>query len=136
VSNEFVPAGLWPMLAFVFAGLYVAQAAEFTAQAWPLVVLLTLPVAALLWGWAAKPRAEPVKPSPTREAKTLVDRRPTLLRPVLILPPGRPARITGRAPRKLGIAPGKLGIVLYPPPHRPAKIRHPRPTITNGSHPV
>ena len=127
------PSAVWPMLAFVFAGLYVAQAAEFTQQAWPLAVLLTLPVAALLWGWASQPRAEHAKPA--REAKTMIDRRPTLLRPVLILPPGRPARILARVPRKLGGIPGKLGIPFYPPPHRPAKIRHPRPTLTNGSHP-
>lgn len=117
-------AGLWPMLAFVFAGLYVAQAAEFTQQAWPLAVLLTLPVAALIYGWVVQPRPQPV--TVRREAKTMVDRRPILLQPVLILPPGRPARIVSRVPRK-------LGIVFYPPPHRPAKIRHPRPTLSNGS---
>ncbi|MEQ1695885.1 MAG: hypothetical protein ABL901_08595, partial [Hyphomicrobiaceae bacterium] len=79
-SSESALAGLWPMLAFVFAGLYVAQAAEFTGQAWPLAVLLTLPIAALLYGWYAHPHAEPV--TVKREAKTMIDRRPVLLQPV------------------------------------------------------
>ena len=126
VFTGLAPAGLWPMLTFVFAGLYVAQAAEFTTQAWPLAVLLALPVLALLWGWWTQPRPVPV--TPNREAKTLIDRRPILLQPVLILPPGRPARILARVPRR-------LGIMVYPPPHRPAKIRHPRPTLTNGFRP-
>lgn len=132
VSSGAASAGLWPMLTFVFAGLYVAQAAEFTTQAWPLAVLLALPVLALLWGWWVEPRSAPVQTK--REAKTLIDRRPILLHPVLILPPGRPVRIVGVVPRKLGIGPANLGIPFYPPPHRPAKIRHPRPSLTNGSH--
>ncbi len=140
VSAAAAPIGLWPMLTFVFAGLYVAQAGEFTTQAWPLAVLLALHVLALLWGWCTQPRPQPI--TPNREAKTLIDRRPILLQPVLILPPGRPARILGRVPRTLGSVPRTLGsvprnlrIMVYPPPHRPAKIRHPRPTLTNGSHP-
>lgn len=126
-------AGLWPMLAFVFAGLYAAQAAEFTTQAWPLLVLLALPLFALLWGWWIAPHQQTALTK--REAKTLIDRRPVLLQPVLILPAGRPARIIGRVPRTLSGVPRNLGIAFYPPPNRPVKIRHPRPTLTNGSHP-
>jgi len=87
-----------PVTVMMLAGLYAAYAAEFTAQAWPLAVLLALPVAALVFAWMARPI--PKQPIPRRKAKQMIDRRPVLLRPVLVLPPGRPARITGTVPKQ------------------------------------
>jgi len=105
--------GVLPMSGMVLAGLYAAYAAEFTAQAWPLAVLLALPVAALVFAWMAKPI--PKQPIPRRKAKQMIDRRPVLLRPVLVLPPGRPARITGTVPKQ-------QRLLHIRQPNRPAKI--------------
>lgn len=95
-AHEKPAFGLLPVSLMVLAGLYAAQAAEFTVEAWPLAVLLALPVLAVIVAWLSKPRAP--KPLPRRQARELIDRRPILLRPVLTIPPRRPPRITGRVP--------------------------------------
>jgi hypothetical protein len=116
-KQEKSPLGLLPVSVMVLAGLYAANAAEFTVEAWPLLVILALPVVALGYAWLAKPA--PVKAVLRRQARTLRDQRPVLLRPVLVIPPGRPARIIGRAPVKLTVVP-------YRRPNRPARIRQQR----------
>ena len=73
--------------------------ADFTQEAWPLAVLMSLPLAAIgfdVWS-QARARAAPVR----REPRIVADRRPVLLRPILILAQGRPVRIVAKLPRLL-----------------------------------
>ena len=88
-------AALWILLGgLVFLGL----SADFTEEAWPLAILMVLPFAALAYdGWSRRRSRAPVR----RETRIVADRRPVLLRPVLILPQGRPARLIAKLPRLL-----------------------------------
>jgi hypothetical protein len=92
---------------------YCACVADFTEEAWPLAILLALPMVAL--GFDFWQQRQSNAPSPRRAARIVADRRPVLLRPVLVVPAGRPKRIIAKLPRLL---------VQIPPP----QVRR-RPTI-------
>jgi hypothetical protein len=97
---------------------FSAAVADFTQEAWPLAVLLGVPVAAFAFDCAGRwwpPRAGIAR----RRGRILADRRPVLLRPVLVLGDSRPARITAKAARV---------IIQVPPPISPRLLRPRRPS--------
>ena len=83
------PIGLIPATLLVLVGLWTANAADFTSEAWPLAVLFALPATAFIWSWVSQ--SQPKKVS-RRAPRELVDRRPVLLHHVIVLPPQRRQR--------------------------------------------
>lgn len=79
-------------LALLLAALAVAGMAQHTAFK-SLVAIAVLTAAAVTWGWSTGRLRRKSPALPLRPAKIRADRRPFLLRPVMILGPGRPNRI-------------------------------------------
>jgi hypothetical protein len=102
----------------IAAMVYCASVADFTEEAWPLAILVMLPFTAIGFdAWSARQ----VYAQPRRNARLVADRRPVLLRPVLVVPAGRPKRIIAKLPRLLVQIP-------TPPDRRRPTIRGPART--------
>lgn len=84
-----------PLLVLMAVGVWAAFAAEFTTEAWPLGVVAVVPVIGCVVSWFMN--RKPVQTRhPRRPARPMIDRRPLLLRRVIVLPPARRGRrITG-----------------------------------------
>jgi hypothetical protein len=98
-------APVWPLIAMALVALYAAASAELSGDdTWALALLITLPVAALAYDFWARHRRD--VPPRHRHGRIIADRRPVLMRPLLVLSEPRPPRIIGRVPRTI---PGRGG---------------------------
>ena len=95
---------LWPALLLLVIATFVAAVADFTQEAWPLAVLLAIPLVVMGLDACARWNKSP-REIPQRTGRIVADLRPVLLRPVLVLPQGREARIVAKPPRRLIQAP-------------------------------
>jgi hypothetical protein len=111
-----LPVALLLLALAVFAG----TVADFTGEVWPLIVLLVAPAVA----WAPTvlaSRSPAAARRPRRTAKPMTDRRPVLLRPVLVLPECRGNRIVRKRPRTLVMI-DAAGRKRRLPPRRPSHL--------------
>jgi len=92
-----VRGSLWPFVVLAVIALVAASIADATAEAWPLGVLMLVPVAAVAWDRIGR-LSRPPAPLRKRPSRVVRDRRPALLRAVIKVPPGRPGKIVRRRP--------------------------------------
>ena len=101
--HEPAPLGLAGPAVLLALALLLAQMAEHTTALISLAAIALLSGTALVWGWSRGHLRWPRR-VPRRPARLRADRRPFLLRTVMILGTGRPNRIVGRAaPRRIDV---------------------------------
>jgi hypothetical protein len=115
-------AALWVMLGLAALAILFATMDEFTADIWPMIVVLSLPPLALVLDTYAF-----TQPRPKRAAKTMIDHRHVLRRSMLVLPEGRPNRIVGVVPRTLYLPGSRRPKGLFAPQREPRLLARYRP---------
>ncbi len=134
-TTHAVPAGmnLAPAIAGLLAAAMVLAATIADLSETPVATFgwLAAPiiVAAVVWAWIAECKPSSVQLSPARPGRraacTMVDRRPVLLRPLLILSDSRGSRIVRKLPRRLVIVARRTDPRLPARPRRrPRLILH------------
>ncbi len=115
-------AAFWVMFGLVALAVLFAAMDQFTADIWPMIVVLSLPPLALVLDTYAF-----TQPRSKRQPKTLVDHRHVLRRAMLVLPEGRPNRIVGVVPRTLYLSGARKPKGVLPPQREPRLLARYRP---------